>query len=99
MGHSHSSPAACDGHEYLRQLLSELRLLFRRQHQVAIALLLRGESSEDPAPDTKIGRTHVRALFRARQAQRNPAKICCIHLEWPLFSREYPTLWHHQKHA
>src|SRR5437899_2913609 len=99
MGLSHPPPSPGNGPEPLGQLSDNLRLLFRLQHQVAIALLMRGESGEDPAPDTKIGRTHVRALFRARQAQRNPAKICCIHLAWPLFSREYPTLWRHQKYA
>src|SRR5713226_1833761 len=79
MGHAHPSPSAGNGHENLRLFRNELRLLLRREHQVAVALFLRGERSEDPAPDTEVGRSHMRAFFRAFQAPCNPAKICCIH--------------------
>src|SRR5260370_32874527 len=92
MGHSHSSPAARNGHENFGLLLTELRLLLQREHQVAVALVLRGQRSEYPAPDTEVGRSHVRALFGVFQAQRNSAKICGIHRASLLFSREYLTL-------
>src|SRR5437667_6988528 len=85
MGGSHPSPSARNGHEKMGLLLDEVRLLLRREHQVAIALFLRGERREYPAPDAEVGRPHVRALFGAFQTQRNPAKICCIHCASLLF--------------
>src|SRR5258708_9260210 len=87
VGHSHPSPATCNGHEHVRLLLTELGLLFRREHQVAVTLLLRGERGEYPAPDTEVRRPHMRSLFHALQAQGNPAKIRGSHsrfLPWLL---------------
>jgi uncharacterized protein len=77
---SHASEPARNGHEYFRRLADESRLVFRRQRQVSIALRLRGQRSESPAPDAEVGQTAVRALFHAFEGQRNPSKICRIHL-------------------
>ena len=62
---------------------SERGLLFRREHQVPVALALRRERGEDPAAHAKIGRAHVRTFLRAFQAQGNPRKssasMACIY--------------------
>src|SRR6185503_16496876 len=60
-------------------LLDEVRLLLRREHEIPVALLLRGERSEYPAAHTEVGRPHVRALFGTFQAESNPAKIRWSH--------------------
>lgn len=78
---AHSAPAAPNGKENLRQLFYKFRLLFWRKHQVAIAILLRGERGENPAAYTKIGDAHVAALFRALKAQGNFAKIGWRHIQ------------------
>src|SRR5580698_6158258 len=74
-----SSPTACDRQEDFRLLGNEIGLQFRCQHQVAEALALRCQGSEDPSAHAKVGRTHVRALLRAGQAQRQPPKIRSSH--------------------
>jgi hypothetical protein len=75
VGHSHPSPPPGDRHKDLWQLLNELGLLFRRQHQVAVALLDRGQRREDPSAHAEIHCTHVRTFLCAVQAQRYPPKI------------------------
>ena len=78
MSHAHPPPAARNRNEDFRSFRNERRLLFRRDHQVAITLLLSSESCENPGSHPKVGRTHVRPLFNTLQTQRNAAKISCI---------------------
>jgi hypothetical protein len=79
VGRSHPSPAAWDGQKNVRLFGNEIRLLLRREHQVAVTLFLGGERGEYPASDAEIGRAHVRALFGTFQIQRNSAKIGYSH--------------------
>lgn len=65
-----SAPAPRDRQEDAGLLSDEFGLLFGSQHQVAEALALRRERSEDPPAHAEIRRPHVRAFLRARQAQR-----------------------------
>ena len=84
---SHLSPAARNGQENLGCLLHKRRLLLQREHQISVALCLRGERSELPASYTKSRQSCVRVLFHPLQAQCNPAKICCGHLPAPMHQR------------
>src|SRR4030088_3345072 len=59
VGTSHPSPPTRNGQEHFWQLLDKLRLQLRCEHQVTVALVLRGERSEDPASYTEVGRSHV----------------------------------------
>src|SRR5713226_1561906 len=93
MGRSILSPSARNGHENIRLLLNELRLLLWREHQVAIALLLRGERGEYFPLDTEVGRTHVRGFFSAWQAQSDPTKIRYVHAGGSLFQRRLSELY------
>src|SRR5262249_15029548 len=81
MGRAHASPAARNREEDTRHLLDESGLLFRAQHQVAIALLDRSEGSKNPAADAEIDRTHVRAFFGALKAQGDSLEVFCIHID------------------
>src|SRR5713226_1144094 len=84
---SHLSPAARNRQENLGCLLHESCLLLQGKHQISVALCLRRERSKFPTPYTKSRQSRVRVLFHAFQAQGNPAKICCGHVEIP-FVRE-----------
>src|SRR5689334_10721766 len=74
-----SSPSAVDGQEHFRQVLPERRLLFRREHQVAVALLLVRQRRKNFPSHAKVYGTKVRALFHPFQAQCNPPKILRVH--------------------
>src|ERR1700737_4991250 len=59
VGAPHPSPSTRNGQEHFWQLLDKLRLQLRCEHQVTVALVLRGERSEDPASYTEASRSHV----------------------------------------
>src|ERR1700730_2945722 len=80
---SHLSPAARNGQENFGCLLHKRRLLLQREHQISVALCLRGERSEFPASYTKSRQSCVGVLFHPLQAQGNRAKICCGHVAIP----------------
>jgi hypothetical protein len=52
----HPSEAACDGNEHLRLLLDERTLLFGRERQVRVALLLRSQTRDLLPPTRKVGK-------------------------------------------
>ena len=79
VGGSHSAPSTGNRQKHFGLLFNKRCLLFRRQHQVAITLLLVGERSENSAPDPEVGRAHVRTFLRAIQLQRNTSKIGKVH--------------------
>ena len=79
MGHSHSSPSARNRQENIWQLSDEVRLKLRREHQVAVALGLRGERGEDVDSNAEVGRTHVRAFLCPFEAESDAAEIGCSH--------------------
>ena len=85
-------PTPRNGEEEVGLFRDEIRLLLQREHQVSVALFLRCESGEDSAANAEIGPPHVRALFRAGEAQRNPAKIGGIQSRRLLFLRGYRKL-------
>ncbi len=72
---SHPSPTAGNGKEDVRQLGDELGLDFWCQHQVAVAVLLRGEGGKDPAADAEIGRTEMGAFLHFGQTQCETAEV------------------------
>ncbi len=72
---SHPSPTAGHRKEDVRQLGDELGLDFLCQHQVAVAVLLRGEGGKDPAADAEIGCTEVGAFLHAGQTKCQTAKV------------------------
>ncbi len=80
MSHSHSAPAARDRHEYFGLLRHELSLQGGSQHEIAVALTLRGEGREDSATHAEVGRPHVRPLLGAGEAQGEAAKIVGVHI-------------------
>jgi hypothetical protein len=75
MRRARAAPSSRYRQKQFRLLLDKRGLLLRSEHQVAVTLLLRGERRENPAANTKIGRAHVRALFRAFETQRDAAEI------------------------
>jgi len=79
MGVTHSSESARNRQKDFGRILDKRGLLFRSEHQIAVALLLRGERREYSATDPEIGRAHVRAFLGAFQAQGNPSKVCDFH--------------------
>src|ERR1700722_16622549 len=58
VGRPHLSPSM-DGQENVRQLPDKLRLLLRREHQVAVALFMVCKRGENSASHTEVGRPHV----------------------------------------
>ncbi len=66
---SHPSPTAGNGKEDVRQLGDEPGVDFGCQHQVAVAVLLRGEGGKDPAAGTEIGCTEVGAFLHIGQTK------------------------------
>jgi hypothetical protein len=79
MGRSHPAPSAFDGQKNFRQLPDEVGLHFRREHQVAVALILRGERGEDPAADAEIRGSHVGSFFSAIESECDTAEIGSVH--------------------
>jgi hypothetical protein len=79
MGHSHPAPPTGNGQEKFRLVPNERRLLFRREHQITVAMGLRRERGENSPADTEIGRTHVRTFFDPLKTQGNAAKILGFH--------------------
>ena len=79
VGGAVSSPSSCDGKKDFRLCPGELRLLFRTEQQVAIALALRSQRGENPAAYAKVRGPHVRAFHRSFQAERNSSKIRDVH--------------------
>ena len=69
------SPTAGNGKEDVRQLGDELSLDFGCQHQIAVAVLLRGEGGKDPAADAVIGCTEVGAFLHIGQTKCQTAKV------------------------
>jgi len=76
---SHLSPSARNGKEDFRRILDECRLLFQCEHQVSIALGLRGKRSKLSAADTECRCSGVSVLFHAVEAESNAAKIFWCH--------------------
>src|SRR5262245_4952824 len=87
----HLSPAAGNGQEDLGRLPDKRLLLLQGEHQISVALCLRGERSEFPASHTNCRQSCVRVLFHPLQAQCNAAKICGRHVGL-LCIREYLTI-------
>ena len=79
--HSHASPSAFDGHEYVGQFLDERRLLLRRQHQVPVTLSSRCQRGENPAADAKVRLAHMRTFFSALEAEGDPPEV--FKVSWP----------------
>jgi hypothetical protein len=79
MRHPHSSPSARDGNENLGQFVDERRLLLRREHQVAVALLLRSERRKNSAAHPEVRVTHVGTFFGTFKAKGDPSEIVCLH--------------------
>jgi len=77
---AHAAPSAVHGQEYVRRVGDELGLDFRRQHQVSEAFFHGRERGEDVAADTEVDRAHVRAFFRAVEAEGDASKIGSRHL-------------------
>src|SRR6266567_784347 len=59
VGRPHPSPSTMDGQENFRQLPDKLCLLLQCEHQVAVAIFLRGKRGENSASYTEVGRPHV----------------------------------------
>src|SRR6516225_6050294 len=55
MGGSVTAPTAMNGDEDFGRLGDKHRLLFRREHQVAVPLGLRSQRGKDAAPDAEVG--------------------------------------------
>src|SRR6185437_2562202 len=91
MCRSHSSPTACNWHKHFRLLFHKRRLLLRCQHQIAVALILRGKGGEDFSANTEIGSAHMRPFFCAFKAQCNAAKVCGFHV-FELMSSSVPRM-------
>jgi len=67
VGCSHSAPSTGNRQKHFGLLFNKRCLLNRRNHQVAVTLLLVRERSEYPTPYPKVGRAHVRAFLRTFQ--------------------------------
>jgi len=78
MGHSHTSPTTRNGDENFGQFLHERRLLLRREHQVSVALVCRGERRKNSAAHPEVRFANVRILFGAMEAKGNPLRVVCI---------------------
>src|SRR5262249_41211018 len=87
MGSAVPSPSTGNGDEYIGHLRDKVSLLLGREHQIALPQMLRSKRGENSATDSKIRLSHVRTLFRRRQAERNPTKIVSIHEPQPPFPR------------
>jgi hypothetical protein len=68
-----------DGQEYLGLVGEEAGLNLGGEHEVAVALALRGERGEDAAANAEVGRAHVGALFCAFEAEGDAAEVVCGH--------------------
>ncbi len=79
MSHSHAPPSTGNRNEYFRGFRYKFLLLFWSQHQVSIPMLLCSKSREYPTANTKIGRPHMGALFRAGETKRNSSEITHCH--------------------
>ena len=74
------SPTPSHGQKYFGCLRDEGGLLLRREHEVAIALLLVRQGRENVTTDTEIGGAHVGALFRTWQTEGEPSEIVYFHV-------------------
>ena len=84
-------PASGDREEHFRQFRDKRRLLFQRQHQIAVPLLLRGQGGEYPASDPKIRRRpYANSPRRPPDSGRSGESLPhpSVYL---LFRREYRT--------
>lgn len=79
MGYAPLSPSTRYRQEELGQLRDESRLLLRREHEVSVALALRGKRGEDSAAHAEIGRAPVGTLFSAFEAEGDSSKVFDIH--------------------
>ena len=79
MGAAHSAPATGDREKDVGEVGDEELLLLRSEHEVAVALGLRGEGGEDSAADAEVGVAHVGAFFSARKSEGESAKVVGSH--------------------
>lgn len=72
---SHPPPSARNGKEDFRCIFDEYSLLFQCEHQISVALGLRGKGRKLSAADAERRCSSMRVLFNAFEAQSNAAKI------------------------
>jgi len=80
VGAAHSAPAAGDGEEDVGEVGDEELLLLGGEHEIAVALGLRGEGGEDSTVDAKVGVAHVGAFFGAGKSESDSAKVVGGHV-------------------
>ena len=81
---AHAAPAAGDRNKEVGGFGEEGSLLIEGEHEVAVALCLSGEGSEDVAADAKIGHAHVGGLFGVGQGEGEAAEVGGGHRELTL---------------
>ena len=80
MGRAISAPSASDGDENFRKFLHKRGLLFRRQHEISVALRGSGKRGENSSTHAKVRLPHMRTLFGSLEAESNPAEIVNSHI-------------------
>ena len=75
VGHAHAAPASGDGEEEFGLVFQEGLLKIRREHEVAVALLLRGEGGKDVAANAEVGRAHVGGLLGVGEGEGDAAEV------------------------
>lgn len=73
------APTSGNWDKDLGLLSDEGGLLFRREHQVAVALPLSSQSCKDAAADAGIRLAHMRALYDTFETERNTAEVGWCH--------------------
>src|SRR5262249_54901985 len=85
VGTSQPSPTTGYREKDVRHLIDQRLLQCGGQHEVAVPQVLHRECCENAAPDTEVGRAHVRTLLRSVEAQRHLSKVFRIHqFMWPI---------------
>lgn len=75
------APTAVYGKKNLRHLLDKRGLLFGSDHQVAVALLGRRQSGENPATDAEVRCAHMGAFFCTFKAESYATEVFYGHGE------------------
>ncbi len=81
MGRSIPPPASGNRNKQIRLIGYKCLLKFRREQEVPVTLLNRGECGEDSSSHTKVNGAHMRALLGSGKRKRNTAEIGWSHGE------------------
>src|SRR4051812_41524313 len=76
---THPSPATGNGQKHSGKLFDKRGLLLRGEHQISVALTLRGQRGEDFPAHAEVRRTHVGMLLCTFQAEHQSSKVLYGH--------------------